>query len=286
MKKTNSMRVAAAMLALTLITSCFVGGTFAKYTTSASGGDSARVAKFGVEVNAGKSAFLDKYETNTETAGEYKGKYSVASSDGAKVVAPGTSGTIDLFTISGNPEVAVKVNAVMDNINKISLTCIEKKIVLNVKVEEWESEMHYIDMGTFKDVIVPIPEKGTPEFDNYYNSRPDLFEEVEEVEESEEYTPIKWTLRKDGAAVVTDGTLDDVKNHIDTNISGVYGPNELTKEIGGTYTLEWKWVFDSGNDSLDTILGNLSAENGKETDKYKYSLDESFDFSITVTQID
>ena len=31
MKKNRTMRVAALLLALTLMTSCFVGGTFAKY---------------------------------------------------------------------------------------------------------------------------------------------------------------------------------------------------------------------------------------------------------------
>ena len=47
MKKTKFMRAALLLLVLTLITSCFVGGTFAKYTTSANGSDSARVAKWG-----------------------------------------------------------------------------------------------------------------------------------------------------------------------------------------------------------------------------------------------
>lgn len=39
------MRAAVLMLALVLITSCFVGGTFAKYVTSGTGGDNAKVAK-------------------------------------------------------------------------------------------------------------------------------------------------------------------------------------------------------------------------------------------------
>ena len=43
-KKNWTLRAAVLMLALVLITSCFVGGTFAKYVTSGSGTDSARVA--------------------------------------------------------------------------------------------------------------------------------------------------------------------------------------------------------------------------------------------------
>lgn len=47
MRKNRTMRAAALLLALTLITSCFVGGTFAKYTTSADVEDEARVAYWG-----------------------------------------------------------------------------------------------------------------------------------------------------------------------------------------------------------------------------------------------
>lgn len=60
MKKNNSMRIAIVVIALTLITSCFVGTTFAKYTaTITNTADTARVAKFVV------SAF-DKTATATE----------------------------------------------------------------------------------------------------------------------------------------------------------------------------------------------------------------------------
>lgn len=44
MRKNKAMRTAALLLVLVLMTSCFVGGTFAKYTTTASGSESARVA--------------------------------------------------------------------------------------------------------------------------------------------------------------------------------------------------------------------------------------------------
>lgn len=47
MRKNRTLRVASLLLALTLITSCFVGSTFAKYTTSTTGKDSARVAHWG-----------------------------------------------------------------------------------------------------------------------------------------------------------------------------------------------------------------------------------------------
>ena len=107
MKKTKLMRAALLLLVLTLVTSCFVGGTFAKYTTSAEGSDTARVAKWGVEITANGATFANKYATDT---GNVVGTIanSVVSAD--KVIAPGTKGNMVGMTITGTPEVAVSVN--------------------------------------------------------------------------------------------------------------------------------------------------------------------------------
>lgn len=102
MKKTKFMRAALLLLVLTLITSCFVGGTFAKYTTSNTGKDNARVAKFGVEISAtGSDAFSTFYDS--------KESATVKSSNTDKVVAPGTKGSFTAATVTGSPEVSVKV---------------------------------------------------------------------------------------------------------------------------------------------------------------------------------
>ena len=53
MKKNRLMRIAALLLVLTLATSCFVGGTFAKYTSTATGSDTATVAKWDIQLKAG-----------------------------------------------------------------------------------------------------------------------------------------------------------------------------------------------------------------------------------------
>ena len=112
-KKTGkTMRVAGLLLALVLVTSCFVGGTFAKYVTSGHGNDSARAAMFGVTVTATGSdgVFAKEYDSDTN---DYTGKTVVAKANtNYKVVAPGTksSDTAPLaVTLKGTPEVAVKV---------------------------------------------------------------------------------------------------------------------------------------------------------------------------------
>ena len=112
-KKNWTLRAAVLMLALVLITSCFVGGTFAKYVTSGSGTDSARVAKFGVTVTANGTMFAKEYATDDQTVVGTIAK-SVISTD--KVVAPGTTSNGDFVaaTITGTPEVAVRVSYKLD----------------------------------------------------------------------------------------------------------------------------------------------------------------------------
>lgn len=120
MKKNTMMRVASTLLVAVLLTSCVISGTFAKYVTSDSATDSARVAKWGVSVVAsGDQMFNNEYTDTTNGL-------TVKSSDDAKVVAPGTSneefGAAGLtFAITGTPEVAVKVTFDFDITNDIYL---------------------------------------------------------------------------------------------------------------------------------------------------------------------
>lgn len=107
------MRVAGLLLALVLVTSCFVGGTFAKYVTYGGGTDHARVAKFGVTVTAtgNDTIFATKYDKATGAPAALTAQYSVESSDTAKVVAPGTKNENCLtVSVTGKPEVAVEVD--------------------------------------------------------------------------------------------------------------------------------------------------------------------------------
>lgn len=106
-RKNHTLKLAGILLALVLVTSCFVGGTFAKYVTKGTGSDSARVAKFGVTVTANGSTFAEQYATDDETVRAIAS--SVVSSERKKVVAPGTKGDMVSMTLSGSAEVAVKV---------------------------------------------------------------------------------------------------------------------------------------------------------------------------------
>ena len=107
-KNGKTLRVAGLLLALVLVTSCFVGGTFAKYTTSGGGSEAARVAKFGVTVQGWGDDAVFKKTYASDTAG-YDAETVVSLN---KVVAPGTKSAEDgilMTKVTGTPEVAVKV---------------------------------------------------------------------------------------------------------------------------------------------------------------------------------
>lgn len=95
MRKNRTMRVAALLLALTLITSCFVGGTFAKYVRTGTG-----------EGTATAAAWITNIELGNLTAAHQQATTSVT----AAKLAPGTTGTITIpVTVTGTPDVAWKL---------------------------------------------------------------------------------------------------------------------------------------------------------------------------------
>lgn len=87
MKGSKQPKLAALLLVLTLATTCFVSGTFAKYVSEGEGEDAARVAKWGVKVEITGDGFKTTYgkdEVNANVDGP-----TVVSSTTEKVVAPG-----------------------------------------------------------------------------------------------------------------------------------------------------------------------------------------------------
>ena len=107
MKKNKMMRIASVLLIAVLMTTCAISGTFAKYVTSAEGTDSARVAKFGVTITANGTTFANAYNDDPANA-------TTEVQADVKVVAPGTGGNMASMTLTGTPEVAVKVSYVAD----------------------------------------------------------------------------------------------------------------------------------------------------------------------------
>ena len=67
MKKNKMMRAASALLVAVLLTTSVISGTFAKYITEDKGSDEARVAKWGVVIEADSFGMFKTDYTKDDT---------------------------------------------------------------------------------------------------------------------------------------------------------------------------------------------------------------------------
>ncbi len=114
MMKNKKMGILAVLVMLVAVTLNAVGGTYAKYISTYSMTDEARVAKWN---------FTDETERTVDL---FESSYSndngvyVASSDASKVVAPGTEGSYS-YSITGTAETNYKVTKNSSVLNKIAI---------------------------------------------------------------------------------------------------------------------------------------------------------------------
>lgn len=102
-KKSYASRLGVLAVALTLVTTCLVGGTMAKYTTTAAGTGSGTVAKFKVDITAAGDPVGSAIDLFTVLGNQ-------GNVNGNKL-APGTNGYFDL-AVTNNSEVKVEVSEV------------------------------------------------------------------------------------------------------------------------------------------------------------------------------
>lgn len=239
MKKHSALlRASGILLVLTLGTSCLVGGTFAKYVTRGSGDDSARVAKWGVEVEVTGGGFGTTYgkeDANATTIGpsvqgdgsetipftwNSNGESKSQKEEVSNVLAPGTKGTFGGVKITGQPEVAVKVET-----------------TANVVLTGWNVD----DGGEFYcPLVFTIGNKTINGLD--YSSRnaggADSFESA---------------IKK----AIEDATTKELEAGTDLNT------------VGDDITYSWEWPFENAkgtaanqDNELDTLLGNNALGEG------------------------
>lgn len=253
MKTNKNVKVMCGLLVLVLLTTCVIGTTLARYTTSDSASDSARVAKWGVKFNISGADLFDNEYNVTES--NNVGAVSVSAS--TNLVAPGTSSANQadgsgstVFTITGTPEVAVKIETVMSGITEVFLAA-----------------------GTYEDETT--------------SDAGDTFTLAED------YYPVVFTLRQISDAngdlansvVIGTGKLDDIRAALAAYTGAEYKPNT---DLGARFELTWEWVIN-GNDKADTVLGNLAAGNSENDTLVagtNYSVNTSYTITLTATQID
>ena len=254
MKKNRFLKTAGALLILCLLTTCVIGTTFAKYVTGGEATDTARVAKWGVQL---------QMQTNTMFSKEYEaddpgfGGLTVKASDLA--VAPGTetaSGTAAVFSITGTPEVSVAIEIKMEN---------EKDVVLVA--------------GTYLDETTADPDDVFTLTENYYPVRFTLTQLANPANGLDTDVVLQNKV-----------TLATLKAYFATYSStAYYTPNTV---LDSTYQITWEWVYESAilnADKADTYLGNRAANLAHADGTVEgthYVLNVAYDISITVEQVD
>ena len=191
MKKNRMLRVAAVLLVAVMLTTSVISGTFAKYTTSATSEDSARVANWGFE------------RTNSmDLTNLFLGSYqNVVSNDGDDVIAPGTEGsTTFAFAYDGangttGPEVAYTFEV------KVEASC-DDAILANGNIQ-WQLDAN--GYGTWDELIADITAlSGSETGKQQYapNTLPAAFTDADEIH------TISWKWIFDEAA--GGANLDDL----------------------------------------------------------------------------
>ena len=312
MKKNRMMRLASILLVLVLMTSSVVGGTFAKYTTSDSASDTARVAKWGVAVSINGNLFGTDYaDVNAQENADsiVATSTNVSSRDDDNIVAPGTKNEEGLkIALTGTPEVAYTISA-------------EK--AKDADDNEITAEEIFLGAGSW-GVLVPAhglnADTNFTQNDYYYLSSDKVYsketafvstrtyyELIDEVTITAPYYPMDWTVKEVTAASTAFAPIDaerlaDIQTAMITNLTKSDAINANTATTG-SYQLTWKWDFEDGdtNNGADTILGNLMAANEDAivvaqkannsytsdlTDGVQYNLENKFGISVTVTQVD
>lgn len=281
MKKNKMMRIASVLLIVTILSTCAISGTFAKYVVKGTGEAQAQVARWGIQISMdGDTLFSNKYaksDTGTGIAVLAKGDYDV--------VAPGTN----------SDEAGATFTAHIENIDN-KATEVAVRYALGFQ-DGWT------DIVLEKNAVIK-DETGLKDATAGY---PDLTVR-------EDYSPVKFSIyfkgkiqgntnlydysTGDGFAIVEGVSLTDFEKNVTTgnNMSiGLNGVNAYvdgtTKQIivdapagmtlSGDFICKWAWTYETGSselekayfDKLDTYLGN-----------HPQTL--SFGFEATATQID
>ena len=325
MKKNKMMRLASILLVLVLLTTSVISGTFAKYVTTDSASDTARVAKWGVAVSVNGNLFGTDYATvgATENADSIVATSTNVSSNDptgnpANIVAPGTENSQGLkIALTGTPEVAYTISA-------------EK--AKDAQNAEIIAEEIFLAAGSWG---VMVPAHGLNEDTNFenntyytrsgttytkataYAANTQYYELIDEVTIDEDYYPITWTVAEvtansEAFAAISNTRLVDIQTAMITDLTKST-PIDANTDTTGSYQLTWVWPFCQESTDCttvacnsckaDTILGNLMAENANAvvvkandntyatcssdlTDGTDYNLENKFGISVTVTLVD
>lgn len=308
MKNMKNVKILCAVMAMVLLTTCVIGTTLARYTTNDSANDTARVAKWGIELAIGGTLFGSDYaEHNTENGDQIVKagtSHSVSAVDGANIVAPGTKNDVGFrFDLTGTPEVAYEV--IVEDYSNESIY-LAGGYTYGLMLEEYGvneatdlSDLFVKEASGSTYVAATTYTAGT----KYYRLHDAL-----DFTNSNSYYPLVWTVKGDGRLNSLNLTSNDLLVVAETAAAAVDAlAGNANEDSTSGFTLTWAWKFDEQDDAADTVLGNLMTDaevvartNGgskfyvvdvdnnvaKANGEIVANLDVSFNFEVTVQQVD
>ncbi len=303
MKKNKMMRIASVLMVAALLTTCAISGTFAKYVTSDSAKDSARVAKWGVTILASGSLFEETYKKATDNTANtvddveratlsvvsntVVSNTKVALTGNDDVVAPGTKNTEGMtWTFTGTPEV-------------------DGKIAFDIKAGDGETAFDpakhdiYLKAGTYGVMVkdTAVTKANFAEKDRYtkdgttytkataFDSTKEYYDLHDKAVLAQDYYPVVFFLnntaiwentaqKESSLKKIVDlfGTLtdDDLKFEDNTNLANLTitkgeGADAKTLVNNGAVKLTWEWDFDVNTDDTNTNAADLAYRDGADT---------------------
>ena len=158
-RKNSAMVRIVAILAVTMMfTLCFVGGTFAKYTSFSTGTDSATVAKWDIKVNSVNIATTDTFTFDlfkTITDSDLSSAETDMDPVDGTIIAPGTSGKFDIV-IKNDSQVnaTYAIDYSVTNTNSIPVQFSVDGTTWKTDINELDVTGVAIDMGATTTVTV------------------------------------------------------------------------------------------------------------------------------------
>ena len=294
MRKNKAMRSASVLLVATLLTTSVISGTLAKYTTQDAASDSARVAKWGVELQAIGNLYGDTYKDLIVTDSDTNA--TVQSVDKmADVVAPGTKNEEGFtFSLKGKPEVDGTIKTTIKSQN-IFLKA--GKYGIMIPVDE-----RVVTAANFDELSGLYKKSGTSySAATEYAASTKYYTLEDYVEVSDDYYPVVYKLTGTTKTTTeTETTKVDSLNAVAATLATQLGIGQGTTDLSNkitTYTgtktfdtnddlanlyvdgekITWAWGYGDAtkvgdtadeSDKADTILGLLkNTTEGREVVK-------------------
>lgn len=245
-RRSPFLKIAGGMLAVSLLTTCVISGTMAKYTSTASGSDTARAAKWSILVNDTEIAtatpqtlnfdlFGTVGDANPETVDEINNDADVMDPEagGTTIIAPGTGGYFEL-EITNKSEVTADISIELQETN-------DAGIPILYSFGDWDVYHTYADLQT---LVESTYEGDWGKMLAALTDDSDM-DALDQMEPNDTYTiPVYWTWAFEG---------EDVQ-----------------------YDLQEDSTF-SQNDNSDTVIG-INAQKAPQT--------VTITATVTATQVD